>query len=77
MDVDIVGHFRIGVVRADEVQRQEQEDQEIGNARQRELSVGRSEHAHENHHQGILQQPVLAVVRRDRPERELDGQQCG
>ena len=73
----VVGHERVGVVRADLVQREEHEHHRIRYARETEPAVGESERGDRRHRQRVLEQPVLARHRRDREHRELEREQRG
>src|SRR5260370_21841017 len=59
------GNLRICVVSPDGMESQEDGDEYVGDIGERKATVGRDEKEAEHHHQKILEQPVLAVDRRD------------
>ena len=70
-----VRHQRVGVVSADRMEAEEKEDQRVGDARQRQRTEGGGQQEDRHEHKHVLEQPVVAVVRRygqRRPEHRVE-----
>src|SRR5204863_7563177 len=57
------GDFRVGVMRANRVKRQEQQDQAIRQIRELEVAVGREEYACGRKNKQVFQKPITAIDR--------------
>src|SRR5437762_12934729 len=55
--------FRVGVMRANRVKRQEQQDQAIRQIRELEVAVGREEYACGRKNKQVFQKPISAIDR--------------
>ncbi len=65
----IVRHFRIGVVRAQLVQAEEDKDQRIGKMGEPQTPIQDGQRRHRRHGQRVFHQPIASVVRMDRQHR--------
>src|SRR6059058_6005612 len=67
--------FRVGVMRADRVEDDKNQDQRIRKVRELKCPIGTSEHRDADEDQQIFQKPIAAIGRTNRerdPENEID-----
>ncbi len=73
----IVGNFGVGVVRAHQMQAHEKEDERVGGAREWKAAIASDERGRKYADQDVLQNPIGAVIRSDREDNPLHGEQAG